>query len=463
MLFTTWTFWVFLVVVLSLFYAAPRTWKRYILLLASFYFYMSWNARFVFLLLALITIDYAAAIWIDRFTGVRRRGALILSLLANLGFLGWFKYTNFAIATWTSLFHPGAHPPLLNIILPLGISFHTFQSISYVVDVYRGEQPAVTQLHRLRAVRLLLPATGGRTHRARPRVLPRLLRTGAPPRLSNGRRGVLPDPDRAGEETGLCRPVRAGGGQILSTIPRHSRPRARVDRRRSRSRCRSSSISPATPTSRSASALLFGFHFPENFRAALPRGQHHRILAPLAHVAFALAARLTSTSRSAATGKGTCATYRNLMLTMLLGGLWHGASWTFLVWGAYHGALLSLERVAYGRRNIRGIARAPLTIATFLLVCVGWVWFRAATFHSAWYVQSQMFQGTGGASLLSGWEWFMAALTLLIALGEEYGALLTRLYVAPAWIRTVAVVILLLTIEIFGVTGLKIPFVYFQF
>src|SRR5450432_186224 len=143
MLFTAPGFWLFLAVVLALSYAAPRPLRRYILLAASLYFYMCWNARFVVFLLTLITVDYAAALWIDSRSGWRRRSALLLSLAANLGFLAYFKYTNFLIVTFTQLARPGTHPHLLNVILPLGISFHTFQSISYVVDVYRRQQRPV--------------------------------------------------------------------------------------------------------------------------------------------------------------------------------------------------------------------------------------------------------------------------------------------------------------------------------
>src|SRR5271154_851562 len=98
MLFTTWNFWLFLAVVLAAFYSAPRAARRYILLAASFYFYMCWNPRFVLLLLTLITVDYFAAIWIESRTGARRHAALLLSLVANLGFLAWFKYTNFLLS-----------------------------------------------------------------------------------------------------------------------------------------------------------------------------------------------------------------------------------------------------------------------------------------------------------------------------------------------------------------------------
>src|SRR6478672_6930603 len=142
--FNTTRFFVFLALVLVLFYTAPRAWRKYVLLAASYYFYASWNAKFIVLLLTLTVIDYTSGLWLERMPqGPRRKAALIFSLAANLGFLGFFKYYNFLAANLALVI---ARPPrsfFLEIVLPLGISFHTFQSISYVVDVYRGRQRAV--------------------------------------------------------------------------------------------------------------------------------------------------------------------------------------------------------------------------------------------------------------------------------------------------------------------------------
>src|SRR5271165_6082722 len=112
MLFTTLNFVVFLVIVLALFYALPRPWRRYLLLASSLFFYMAWNAKYVLVILSLITIDYAAALWIVKREGWHRRVALLVSLSANIGLLGWFKYANFLRGIWMDLFHPGApfHP-----------------------------------------------------------------------------------------------------------------------------------------------------------------------------------------------------------------------------------------------------------------------------------------------------------------------------------------------------------------
>ena len=172
MLFNTPQFFLFLAVTIGLFYVSPKPLRRWILLIASYFFYMSWNWRFAPLLLSLTAIDYGAAIWMERVASPgRRKLFLVLSLAANLGFLGFFKYYNFLASMLAEALRMDAHAFALVIVLPLGISFHTFQSISYVVDVYRGEQKAIRNPDRLRAVHCILSATGGRSHRPRARVL----------------------------------------------------------------------------------------------------------------------------------------------------------------------------------------------------------------------------------------------------------------------------------------------------
>src|SRR5690349_16487717 len=144
MLFNTANFFLFLTVVLALFYASPRGLRKYILLAASYFFYACWNVKFLALLGTLTVIDYTAGIWLEKVPpGPKRKMVLIFSLGANLGFLGFFKYYNFLAANLAMLLHRPPRSFWLDIVLPLGISFHTFQSMSYVVDVYRGEQEAV--------------------------------------------------------------------------------------------------------------------------------------------------------------------------------------------------------------------------------------------------------------------------------------------------------------------------------
>ena len=144
MLFHTPRFFLFLAVILFAFYTAPRSWRRVILLAASYYFYMCWIPKFILLLLFLTVIDYVAARWIASTEAPgSRKIALIVSLSANLGLLGFFKYYNFFASNIALLLSRPADSFAMSIILPMGISFHTFQSISYVVDVYRREQEPV--------------------------------------------------------------------------------------------------------------------------------------------------------------------------------------------------------------------------------------------------------------------------------------------------------------------------------
>jgi alginate O-acetyltransferase complex protein AlgI len=147
MLFNTPQFFLFLAVVLVLFYSAPRSWRTYILLVASYYFYMSFIPKFILLLLSLTAIDYTAARWIARTQSTAgRKTALVISLTANLGLLGLFKYYNFFASIIAQLLHRPSDAFALSIILPLGISFHTFQSMSYVIDVYREKAACGSQL-----------------------------------------------------------------------------------------------------------------------------------------------------------------------------------------------------------------------------------------------------------------------------------------------------------------------------
>jgi alginate O-acetyltransferase complex protein AlgI len=448
MLFTTWAFWIFLVIVLAAFYAAPRAARRYILLAASVYFYMCWNPRFVALLLTLITIDYFAAIWIESRTGPRRHAALLLSLIANLGFLGYFKYTNFLL----SIFRPSE--PALDIILPLGISFHTFQSISYVVDVYRGKQiPIRSYTDYALYVSFFPQLVAGPIVRAR-NFFDDLFHWHAPTHeefqrgvqlavFGLAKKLICADQFALIADQYFKNPSLLPGGLPALTGTLAFALQIFFD------------FSGYTDIA-IGTALLFGFHFPENFRrpylATSIIDFWHRW-----HISLSTWLRDYLYIPLGGNRHGVLNTYRNLLLTMTLGGLWHGASWNFVIWGAYHGVLLSIERLIFGKRELPRLLLVPSTILTFVMVCVGWVFFRAKTLTGATYVIHEMLRG-GGQSLFTPWHWRLAALTLVIALVKEYTSV--RM---PEWLRAPAIVLALLAIEIFGVTDRHLPFVYFQF
>jgi D-alanyl-lipoteichoic acid acyltransferase DltB (MBOAT superfamily) len=453
MLFTTFNFLAFLCVVLALFYAMPRPWRRYLLLAASLYFYMAWKARFVFLILGLITIDYFAALWIVHKEGRKRRIALLVSLAANIGLLGYFKYTNFLRDII------GFHP--IDIILPLGISFHTFQSISYVIDVYRGEQPAITsyvdyalfvaffpQLVAgpiVRAKEFFLdyfnwqPPTGAEWQRGFSMIL-----TGFIKKLICADQFALVADQYFNNPTALPGFLPAWTGAIAFALQIFF------------------DFSGYTDIAIGV-ALLFGFHFPENFRRPYLSASVTEFWRRW-HMTLSGWLRDYVYISLGGNRKGAIRTYANLLATMLIGGLWHGASWNFVIWGGYQGAVLAIERMIHGRREYRGMIRIPLAVFTFLITCVGWVFFRAKTLAASVFVIGQMFRPLEpGAFLMSSVQVHLALATLFIALAEEYCGVLTTLSQGPAWARTIAAVCALLAIEMFTASDQSIPFVYFQF
>jgi len=460
MLFTTLNFVVFLVVVLSLFYILPRPWRRYLLLASSLFFYMAWNAKYVVVILSLITIDYAAALWIIKREGWRRRVALLVSLGANIGLLGWFKYANFLGGIWIDLFYPGRQFQPLDIILPLGISFHTFQSISYVIDVYRGEQPAITSYVDYALFVAFFPQlVAGPIVRARQFFVDYF--NWRPPTGEEWQRGF------ALILTGYVKKLICADQFALVADRYYSNPAAIPGFMPAWTGTIAFGLQIFFDFSGYTDiaigiALLFGFHFPENFRRPYLSASVTEFWRRW-HMTLSRWLRDYVYISLGGNRKGKVRTYANLMFTMLLGGLWHGASWNFVLWGGYHGAALAIERALWGREEKKGWVRIPLTIFTFAIVTIGWVFFRAKTFGAAVFAIGQMFSGPRGVSLLSPIQWQLALATLLIALAEEYGQVLTRLAQSPAWARTLAAVIALLAIEIFTASDQSIPFVYFQF
>jgi alginate O-acetyltransferase complex protein AlgI len=212
-------------------------------------------------------------------------------------------------------------------------------------------------------------------------------------------------------------------------------------------------------------AKLLGFHFPINF-------QRPYLAASITdfwrrwHISLSSWLRDYLYISLGGSRHGRWLTYRNLMLTMLLGGLWHGASWNFLIWGGYQGVLLAIERVLRGDRSpaVGWSWTYPFRVlATFVLTLIGWVFFRAADLHQSKQVLTQMFAGRGGGNLLEPWHFGLAALALILALGEEYREWFERATRAPVAIYAAALAAMLFCLELFGVLDAAIPFIYFQF
>jgi len=197
-------------------------------------------------------------------------------------------------------------------------------------------------------------------------------------------------------------------------------------------------------------AALFGFQFPENFRRPYLAGSITEFWRRW-HISLSQWLR---DYLYISLGGNRRHTYRNLILTMLLGGLWHGASWNFVIWGGYHGVLLAFERATKLR---------PSAPVTFVLVAIGWVFFRAVTLGDALYITGQLVTAPPGRFGWSPWMLRLAIATALLAFAEERWQWFDRVARARPLPFAAAVAAMLLGIELFGVTGVTIPFVYFQF
>jgi alginate O-acetyltransferase complex protein AlgI len=467
--FGSYEFWFFLAIVAALFYGLPRRAGRFVLLFASYYFYARWNAWYVLFLWILTASDFAIAIAVERMRESHQRYSRLvlgIGIAANLAFLASFKYANFASGTVAALVGMHQNPWLVNLFVPIGISFHTFQSISYLVDVYRG---------KMRAIRTPLD------YALYLAFFPQLL---AGPIVRAGLFfGELfawrpPGPDDV--TYGLAR---AGFGLFKKM--------AIADQFASIANTYFDSMAahPGAPAAWSAlfafgmqiyfdfsgysdiaigCARLFGFVFPENFRmpylATSVTDFWHRW-----HITLSTWLRDYLYIPLGGSRHGKLATLRNLMLTMILGGLWHGAQWTFVAWGGFHGVMLCVERllgIGHERDVPRGIVAVARIVLTFAIVTLGWVLFRSPTFGVAVGVYRALVAGGAGPGLLGGWQAVLA--TGIVAFGAVR-LLLERWKVEISWtgLRPLAQIGtltgLLLTLELLTWPGASPPFIYFKF
>ncbi len=465
MLFNTSQFFLFLAVVLVLFYTAPRPLRRLILLFASYYFYMCWNVKFVLLLLTLTAIDYTAGLWISRTApGRKRKLLLIASLSANLGFLGFFKYYNFLAGNLAFALGRPVHSFWLDIVLPLGISFHTFQSMSYVVDVYRNQQKAITNpIDYALFISFFPQLVAGPIVRAHEFFAD--LYHWRRPTSEEVLRGVLL------MALGLTKKMALADQFALVSDAYFKNVAAQPGMLAAWSGTLAFGLQVYFDFSGYSDmaigmAQLFGFHFPENFRRpylAASVTEYWRRW----HLTLSRWLRDYLYIPLGGSREGTFKTYRNLMLTMMLCGLWHGANWNFVLWGSHQGVLLSIERALSKRFTLSARAASRLyplrLLLTMSLILTGYAVFRAQSLADSAYILRQMFTGAPGALVGHTWHWVVAAATFAIARYEEKHGWFEKLPTAPLWAYASTMAALLVFLELMAVSDMQIPFVYFQF
>ena len=389
MLFSELVFWGFFAVVMAAYLVLPHKAQNRMLLVASYVFYAAWDWRFLGLILISTMVDYLVGLSMAReHRDIRRKRLLWLSLGVNLGMLGVFKYLGFFIDSFQT-FLAGvrfeADPLVLSIVLPVGISFYTFQTLSYTIDIYRRElEPTRDFLDFALFVAFFPQLVAGPIERAR-NLLPNITM----PRVVNwddvGRGAVLC-------LLGLIKKIVIADGIAPSVDAVYASPDpTRLDILFAtwlfaiQIYC---DFSGYTDIARGVAKML-GFRLMRNFAqpyfAANPQEFWRRW-----HISLSTWLRDYLYISLGGNRGGPRKTYRNLLATMTLGGLWHGAAWNFMLWGFYQGFLLAVHRAFAGRhagsgegegRSIwRWCLRLMAIAAFFQVVCYGWLLFRAGSF-----------------------------------------------------------------------------------
>ena len=471
MLFNSFEFLAFFAAVFAAYLALSR-WHRgqnLLLLAASLVFYGWWDWRFLGLMLAAISVDWAVALAVAASDDPRRRKRLLLvSLVTQLTILGCFKYLGFFVASLTGALGSlgvAVHAPTLELVLPVGISFYTFQSIGYAIDVYRRALPPVRRWTDFALFISFFPQlVAGPIERAT-HLLPQILKPRAVTwtHIHTGlflinvgifKKVVLADnlallADEIFNHHTRYQGLDLAVGALAFTFQIYC------------------DFSAYSDIARGVAKML-GFDLMVNFRlpyfAVSPADFWRRW-----HISLSTWLRDYLYIPLGGNRHGEWRTYRNLALTMLLGGLWHGAAWNFVLWGAFHGLILIVYRLAeQARANKPPLPLAALTLplrvlAMFALTVFGWILFRARSLDQLWHFLTRIGPATSPHTLefVHTLLFFTLPLILAQAIEQRRGDLLTFNRLSPPLLGLLHGLLITLLI-ILGVRQ-SMEFIYFQF
>ncbi len=475
MLFNSWQFAVFLPLVFLAYWALNPKFRWILLLAASYYFYMSWNVKYIVLILFTTFVSYAGAILIEKYK--YKKFALCLTIVSCLGVLFIFKYFDFfsqAVIDIFKLFSIRLHPITLKLMLPVGISFYTFQTLSYVIDVYKGKIKPERHFGIYATFISFFPQLVAgpieRTENLLPQIKSehkfnyeqavyglQLIAWGFFKKLviaDNLALSVDSVYDNLYQYRGFALII----ATIFFTIQIY---------------CDFSGYSDIAR----GSAKLMGIELMENFRAPYLSssirefwGRWHISLSTWFrdYVYIPLGGSRVSKLRN----------YFNLIVTFLVSGLWHGANWTFVIWGGVHGLAQIIEKIFNFNTHTRinTFKWFFKTIFVFIFVAAAWIFFRAQSFADVIYIFSHMFDGIAnlpvyiktGFDAVQGQKRFFIGLSMILAAydyifvlkNQEPIELLNRQNVFIRWFCYIAMGFILV---FFSQKGAGAEFVYFQF
>ncbi|MES2003059.1 MAG: MBOAT family O-acyltransferase [Bacteroidota bacterium] len=484
MLFNSLHFLIFFIIVTGIYFAMPYN-KRWLwLLLSSCYFYMAFVPIYIMILAFTIVVDYGSGIYIEKATGKKRKLFLIASLIANIGILVVFKYYNFLNDSITSLFNlsgSSIHLPYLNILLPIGLSFHTFQAMSYTIEVYRGNQKAEKHFGIYALYVMFYPQlVAGPIER--PQNLLHQFREKHNfdyRRVTRGlklmawglfKKVVIADRLTILVDTVFNAPHDYNSISLTIAVVFFA----------FQIYCDFSGYSDMAI----GAARVMGFELINNFdNPYLSRSlkefwnKWHISLSNWFrdYLYIPLGGNQVPINR-------LCF---NLLIVFIISGVWHGANWTFLVWGVLHGTYFVVSVLTTGiRRKIAGrvpLLNSPLlnTCFTFSLVCVAWIFFRANTMKSAFYIVQSIFSGIPDLyrdykkhsavieymGMSNGYLALSVCLILLLLIIDKFksGKKISFFFERqPIYIRWSIYFILILAVLFLGVFENR-EFIYFQF
>ena len=472
MLFNSGHFLIFFPVVVVLYYLLGHRWRWLLLLAASYYFYMSWNPVYITLILFSTCVDYWSGWQMGKAPTKRaRKPWLWLSIAANLGLLGFFKYFNFFIDNVNYL--SGAELQYMKFLLPVGISFYTFQTLSYSIDIYKGEIKPEKHFGRFALFVSFFPQlVAGPIERAK-NLLPQFRRkvefsvlnfTSGGKRIIWGlfKKVVIADNVAILVDHVYASPESFGSTSLLVASYLFA----------FQIYCDFSGYSDIAI----GTAKILGFDLMENFRTPY-LSRSIREFWSRWHISLSTWFRDYVYIPLGGSKNGVVMWQINLLIVFAVSGLWHGAAWTFVVWGVLHGGYLMIENLInrkpwFGRyMKSKGIAKWAGIVLVFHLVLLGWIFFRAEDMRDAWAVLCGIGQLDFGGFLAEGFprgtfkSWWLIRAAIIIAffiLDTPISKIVIGQKIAPVWIKYGLFATLLAATLIFGNWG-EVAFLYFQF